>query len=172
MAHMRDAYGLPVTGLRFFTVYGAVWPADSAVPVHEGHPAGADRLNHGTTGAGHPRRRLVQASSVDGPRRAAERRGVAIRRPATSRALPHLQHPPTPVDLRYIRCSEVPGRKAEELLPLQLATPDTWDVEIYRGVGYRPTAREIGCGGSSIGISVLQGQALTAAVRVSAAATM
>ena len=46
MAHTYShLYGLPATGLRFFTVYGP-WgrPGHGAVPVHQGHPRGrADR---------------------------------------------------------------------------------------------------------------------------------
>lgn len=154
MAHAyANLYGLPVTGLRFFTVYGPWGRPDMALflftrNILAGKPI--DVYNYG-----HHRRDFTYvADIVEGVIRATDR--VAQRNeqwtgerpdPGSSRAPYRLynignQHP---VELlRYIEVLEdCLGRTADKnLLPMQAGdVPDTWaDVEdLARDVGYRPT---------------------------------
>ncbi len=154
MAHSYAAlYGLPVTGLRFFTVYGPWGRPDMALfqftrNILAGKPI--DVFNHG-----HHRRDFTYVDDVaagvvaaldhvatpdagwDGDRPD----------PATSRAPYRLYNIGNnrPVELlRYIEVLEdCLGRKAEKnLLPLQVGdVPDTWadSEELVRDVGYRPS---------------------------------
>jgi UDP-glucuronate 4-epimerase len=160
MAHTYAVlHGLPVTGLRFFTVYGPWGRPDMALflftrNILAGKPI--DVFNHG-----HHRRDFTYVDDiVEGVVRALDR--VATTNPAWNSDAPD---PGTgrgpyrlynignsrPVELmKYIATLEAClGRKAEmNLLPLQPGdVPDTWaDVEdLDRDVGYRPaTPVEVG----------------------------
>ena len=154
MAHTyASLYGLPVTGLRFFTVYGPFGRPDMALflftkAILAGQPI--DVFNYG-----HHRRDFTYVGDiVEGVVRACDH--VATPNPAWSsdRPDPGTSRVPyriynignqQPVELmRYIEVLEdCLGRKAEKnLLPLQQGdVPDTWaDVEdLVTDVGYRPS---------------------------------
>jgi UDP-glucuronate 4-epimerase len=153
MAHTyAHLYSLPVTGLRFFTVYGPWGRPDMALflftrNILAGRPI--DVFNHG-----HHRRDFTYvADIVQGVVRACDRiptgnpawNGDAPD-PACSKAPYRLYNIGNnrPVELmHYIRTlEECLGRKAEmNLLPLQPGdVPDTWaDIEdLQRDVGYTP----------------------------------
>ncbi len=160
MAHNYAAlFGLPCTGLRFFTVYGPWGRPDMALflftkNILEGRPI--DVFNYGR----HRRDFTYVDDIVEGVVRATDRIATANPSwsgdrpdPATSSAPYRLYNigNQTPVELaRYIEVlEECLGRKAEKnLLPLQPGdVPDTWaDVEdLVRDVGYRPsTPVEVG----------------------------
>ena len=160
MAHAyASLYKLPVTGLRFFTVYGPFGRPDMALfaftkNILAGKPI--DVFNYG-----HHKRDFTYVDDiVEGVVRAADR--VAAPNPewtgddpdpATSKAPYRIYNigNQRPIELmRYIEVLEqCLGRKAEKnLLPLQLGdVPDTWaDVEdLAADVGYRPsTPVEVG----------------------------
>jgi len=154
MAHSYAAlYGLPVTGLRFFTVYGPWGRPDMALfqftrNILAGKPI--DVFNYG-----HHRRDFTYVDDIaDGvvaalDHVAAPDAGWDGDRPdpATSRAPYRLYNIGNnrPVELlHYIEVLEdCLGRKAEKnLLPLQVGdVPDTWadSEELVRDVGYRPS---------------------------------
>jgi UDP-glucuronate 4-epimerase len=160
MAHTyASLYGLPVTGLRFFTVYGPWGRPDMALfqftrNILAGRPI--DVFNYGN----HRRDFTYVEDIVEGVVRALDRVPGAnpdwnpdAPDPATSRAPYRLYNigNSRPVELmKYIEVLEdCLGRKAERnLLPLQPGdVPDTWaDVEdLDRDVGYRPaTPVEVG----------------------------
>ena len=153
MAHSYSSlYGLPVTGLRFFTVYGPCGRPDMALfkfteAILAGKPI--DVFNYG-----HHKRDFTYIDDiVHGIVGALDR--VATPNPdwdsddpdpATSRAPYRLYNigNQRPIDLmRYIEVLEdCLGKKAEKnFLPLQPGdVPDTWaDVEdLVKDVGYRP----------------------------------
>ena len=154
MAHTyASLYGLPVTGLRFFTVYGPFGRPDMALftftkKILAGEPI--DVFNYG-----HHKRDFTYVSDiVEGVVRTLDRPAAPNPAwsgdqpdPATSKAPYRLynignQHP---VELmHYIEVLEsCLGRKAEKnLLPMQAGdVPDTWaDVEdLANDVGYRPS---------------------------------
>ena len=154
MAHTYSyLYGLPTTGLRFFTVYGPWGRPDMALflftrAILAGQPI--DVFNHG-----HHRRDFTYIDDiVEGVIRVLDR--VATPDPAWSSETPDAaasrapyrlynigSHRPIEL-LRYIEVLEdCLGRKAvKNLLPLQAGdVPDTYaDVEtLMRDVGYRPT---------------------------------
>ena len=160
MAHTyASLYGLPVTGLRFFTVYGPWGRPDMALfqftrNILAGKPI--DVFNYGNH-----RRDFTYVDDIAGGVIAALDHVAAPNPdwdgdnpdPATSRAPYRLYNIGNnrPVELmRYIEVLEnCLGRKAEKnLLPLQLGdVPDTWaDAEdLVREVGYRPaTPVEVG----------------------------
>jgi UDP-glucuronate 4-epimerase len=160
MAHTYAVlHGLPVTGLRFFTVYGPFGRPDMALflftkNILAGKPI--DVFNYG-----HHRRDFTYVEDiVQGVVRAMDRVAKpnaawnsAAPDPATSLAPYRIYNigNQKPVELmRYIEVlEECLGRKAEKnLLPLQLGdVPDTWaDVEdLVADVGYRPsTSVEVG----------------------------
>lgn len=154
MAHTyASLYGLPVTGLRFFTVYGPFGRPDMALfkfakAMLAGEPI--DVYNYGR----HKRDFTYVADIVQGVVRAVDH--VATPNPQWSSEDPD---PGTsfapyrlynignqqPIDLmHYIEVLErCLGREAEKnMLPLQLGdVPDTWaDVEdLVADVGYRPS---------------------------------
>lgn len=153
MAHAyASLYGLPVTGLRFFTVYGPFGRPDMALFVFtkkilNGEPI--DVFNFGN----HRRDFTYVGDIVEGIVGASDH--VAQPNtdwtgdtpdPGTSQAPYRLYNigNQRPVDLlRYIELlEECLGREAEKnMLPLQLGdVPDTWaDVEdLVTDVGYRP----------------------------------
>jgi UDP-glucuronate 4-epimerase len=154
MAHTyASLYGLPVTGLRFFTVYGPFGRPDMALflftkAILAGQPI--DVFNYG-----HHRRDFTYVGDiVEGVIRACDH--VAAPNPGwnSDRPDPGTSRVPyriynignqQPVELmRYIEVlEECLGRKAEKnLLPLQPGdVPDTWaDVEdLVADVGYRPS---------------------------------
>src|SRR5262245_52697785 len=154
MAHAyAELYALPVTGLRFFTVYGPWGRPDMALflftrNILAGRPI--DVFNHG-----HHRRDFTYIDDIVGGVVAALDRVAAPDPawngdrpdPATSRAPYRLYNIGNnrPVELmRYIEVLEqCLGRKAEKnLLPMQAGdVPDTWaDAEdLVRDVGYRPS---------------------------------
>jgi len=154
MAHTyANLYGLPCTGLRFFTVYGPFGRPDMALflftkAILAGQPI--DVFNYG-----HHKRDFTYVSDiVEGVVRALDHVAEPNAkwdgdRPdaATSKAPYRLYNigNQQPVELlRYIELLEdCLGRKAEKnLLPLQLGdVPDTWaDVEdLVADVGYRPS---------------------------------
>jgi UDP-glucuronate 4-epimerase len=160
MAHTyANLYGLPVTGLRFFTVYGPFGRPDMALflftkAILAGKPI--DVFNYG-----HHKRDFTYVSDiVQGVVRAMDHvaqpnsawRGDQPA-PGTSTAPYRVYNigNQQPVELmRYIEVLEdCLGRKAQKnLLPLQLGdVPDTWaDVEdLVADVGYRPsTPVEVG----------------------------
>jgi UDP-glucuronate 4-epimerase len=162
MAHTYSSlYGLPVTGLRFFTVYGPWGRPDMALflftkAILDGKPI--DVFNYGKH-----RRDFTYVDDIVGGIVAAVDH-VATRNaawnsdrpdPGTSKAAYRLYNigNAQPVDLmHYIEVLEQRlGRKAEKnLLPLQPGdVPDTWaDVEdLVTDVGYRPaTPVEVGVG--------------------------
>ena len=160
MAHTyAELYQLPVTGLRFFTVYGPWGRPDMALflftrNILAGQPI--DVFNHG-----HHRRDFTYVDDIaEGVVRACDR--VATPNPAwdgqspdpgTSRAPYRLYNIGNnrPVELlRYIELlEECLGRKATmNMLPLQAGdVPDTWaDIaDLQRDVGYTPaTPVEVG----------------------------
>ena len=153
MAHAyASLYGLPVTGLRFFTVYGPWGRPDMALflftrDILAGKPI--EVFNYGRH-----RRDFTYIDDIAGGVVAALDRVAAPDPawdsdnldPATSRAPYRIYNIGNnrPVELtRYIEVLEnCLGRKAEKkLLPLQAGdVPDTWaDAEdLVRDVGYRP----------------------------------
>ena len=154
MAHTyASLYQLPVTGLRFFTVYGPWGRPDMALfqftrNILAGKPI--DVFNYGNH-----RRDFTYVDDIAGGVVAALDRTAAPDPqwdgdhpdPATSRAPYRLynigNNRPVPL-MRYIEVLEqCLGRKAEKnLLPLQVGdVPDTWaDAEdLVRDVGYRPS---------------------------------
>ncbi len=153
MAHTyASLYGLPVTGLRFFTVYGPWGRPDMALfqftrNILAGKPI--DVFNYGNH-----RRDFTYVDDIAGGVVASLDRIAAPNPawngdepdPATSRAPYRIYNIGNnrPVELmRYIEVlEECLGRKAEKnLLPLQVGdVPDTWaDAEdLVRDVGYRP----------------------------------
>ncbi len=154
MAHTYShLYGLPTTGLRFFTVYGPWGRPDMALflftrAILAGEPI--DVFNHG-----HHRRDFTYVDDiVEGVIRTLDRVATpnpawssAAPDPATSRAPYRLynigSHRPVEL-LRYIEVLEdCLGRKAvKNLLPLQPGdVPDTYaDVEaLVADVGYQPS---------------------------------
>ena len=160
MAHTyAELYRLPVTGLRFFTVYGPWGRPDMALflftrNILAGQPI--DVFNHG-----HHRRDFTYVEDIaEGVVRACDR--VATPNPGwdgqspdpgTSRAPYRLYNIGNnrPVELlRYIELLEqCLGRKATmNMLPLQAGdVPDTWaDIaDLQRDVGYTPaTTVEVG----------------------------
>ncbi len=160
MAHTyASLYKLPVTGLRFFTVYGPFGRPDMALflftkNILAGKPI--DVFNYG-----HHRRDFTYvADIVQGVVHAMDHVAQPNPKwsgdepdPATSQAPYRIYNigNQKPVELmRYIEVlEECLGRKAEKnLLPLQLGdVPDTWaDVEdLVADVGYRPnTPVEVG----------------------------
>jgi UDP-glucuronate 4-epimerase len=154
-----NLYGLPVTGLRFFTVYGPFGRPDMALflftkAILAGKPI--DVFNYG-----HHKRDFTYVSDiVQGVVHASDHVAQPNAAwngdhpdPGTSKAPYRLYNigNQQPVELlRYIEVlEECLGRKAEKnLLPLQLGdVPDTWaDVEdLVADVGYRPsTPVEVG----------------------------
>jgi len=162
MAHTyATLYGLPTTGLRFFTVYGPWGRPDMALflfakAILAGEPINV--FNHGH----HKRDFTYVEDIVEGIVRARDH--VAAPDPAwnpdapdpsSSRAPYRLYNigNAQPVELlRYIELLEERlGKKAQKnLLPLQPGdVPDTWaDVEdLARDTGYRPaTSVEVGVG--------------------------
>ncbi len=154
MAHSyASLYGLPVTGLRFFTVYGPWGRPDMALflftrNILAGKPI--DVFNHG-----HHRRDFTYVDDIAGGVVAALDHAATpdaswdgnIPDPATSRAPYRLYNIGNnrPVELlRYIAVLEnCLGRRAEmNLLPLQVGdVPDTWadSEDLVRDVGYRPS---------------------------------
>ena len=160
MAHTyASLYRLPITGLRFFTVYGPFGRPDMALflftkNILAGKPI--DVFNYG-----HHRRDFTYVGDIaQGVVRAMDRVAAPNPKwtgdqpdPATSQAPYRIYNigNQQPVELlRYIEVlEECLGRKAEKnLLPLQLGdVPDTWaDVEdLVTEVGYRPsTPVEVG----------------------------
>jgi UDP-glucuronate 4-epimerase len=162
MAHTyASLYGLPVTGLRFFTVYGPWGRPDMALflftkAILDGKPI--DVFNYGK----HRRDFTYVDDIVGGIVAAVDHVATGNEAwdsdrpdPGTSRAPYRLYNigNAQPVDLmRYIEVLEQRlGRTAEKnLLPLQAGdVPDTWaDVEdLVNDVGYRPaTPVEVGVG--------------------------
>jgi UDP-glucuronate 4-epimerase len=160
MAHTyASLYKLPVTGLRFFTVYGPFGRPDMALflftkNILAGKPI--DVFNYGN----HRRDFTYVADIVQGVVHAMDHVAQPNASwsgdepdPATSQAPYRIYNigNQKPVELmRYIEVlEECLGRKAEKnLLPLQLGdVPDTWaDVEdLVTDVGYRPnTPVEVG----------------------------
>jgi len=154
MAHTyASLYGLPVTGLRFFTVYGPFGRPDMALflftkAILAGQPI--DVFNYG-----HHRRDFTYVGDiVEGVVRACDHVAAPSPTwngdrpdPGTSKAPYRIYNigNQQPVELmRYIEVlEECLGRKAEKnLLPLQQGdVPDTWaDVEdLVTDVGYRPS---------------------------------
>jgi UDP-glucuronate 4-epimerase len=153
MAHTyASLYGLPVTGLRFFTVYGPFGRPDMALflftkKILDGEPI--DVFNYGN----HRRDFTYIDDIVEGIIKALDHVAKPNEEwsgeepdPGTSRAPYRLynignQHPVNLME--YIELlEECLGRKAEKnLLPMQLGdVPDTWaDVEdLVADVGYRP----------------------------------
>jgi UDP-glucuronate 4-epimerase len=153
MAHTyAHLYSLPVTGLRFFTVYGPWGRPDMALflftrNILAGQPI--DVFNHG-----HHRRDFTYVGDIaEGVVRACDRVPVGNEQwdgdapdPASSRGPYRLYNIGNnrPVELlHYIKVLEdCLGRKAEmNMLPLQAGdVPDTWaDIEdLTRDVGYTP----------------------------------
>lgn len=160
MAHTySNLYGLPTTGLRFFTVYGPYGRPDMALfmftkNILEGKPI--DVFNYGN----HRRDFTYVDDIVEGVIRSMDHTAVpnpewdsARPDPGTSRAPYRLYNigNQRPVELmRYIEViEECVGRKAEKnLLPLQPGdVPDTWadTDDLARDVGYAPsTPVEVG----------------------------
>lgn len=153
MAHNYSAlFGLPTTGLRFFTVYGPWGRPDMALfmftrNILEGKPI--DVFNHG-----HHRRDFTYVDDIaEGVVRACAR--IAQPNPHWDSARPDPassyapfriynigNHQPVPL-LRYIEViEECVGRKAQKnMLPLQAGdVPETFaDIDdLVRDVGYRP----------------------------------
>ncbi len=153
MAHTyASLYGLPVTGLRFFTVYGPYGRPDMALfiftkKILAGEPI--DVFNYGN----HRRDFTYVGDIVEGVVRSLDHVATSNPKwnsddpdPGTSVAPYRLYNigNQRPVDLmKYIALLEQHlGREAQKnLLPLQLGdVPDTWaDVEdLVADVGYRP----------------------------------
>jgi UDP-glucuronate 4-epimerase len=154
MAHAyANLYGLPVTGLRFFTVYGPFGRPDMALflftkAILAGQPI--DVFNYGH----HKRDFTYVGDIVEGVVHAMDHVAEPNPKwdgdrpdPATSESPYRLYNigNQQPVELlRYIEVlEECLGRKAEKnMLPMQLGdVPDTWaDVEdLVADVGYRPS---------------------------------
>jgi UDP-glucuronate 4-epimerase len=154
MAHTyASLYGLPVTGLRFFTVYGPFGRPDMALflftkAILAGKPI--DVFNYGK----HRRDFTYVADIAQGVMRSMDHVAQPNPQwnsdnpdPGTSKVPYRIYNigNQQPVELmRYIEVlEECLGRKAEKnLLPLQLGdVPDTWaDVEdLVTDVGYRPS---------------------------------
>jgi UDP-glucuronate 4-epimerase len=154
MAHTYSSlYGLPTTGLRFFTVYGPFGRPDMALfmftkNIIEGRPI--DVFNYGN----HRRDFTYVDDIVEGVIRTMDHTAKpngdwdsAKPDPGTSRAPYRLYNigNQQPVELmRYIEViEECVGKKAEKnMLPLQPGdVPDTWaDTEdLGRDVGYQPS---------------------------------
>src|SRR5690606_30158064 len=154
MAHTySNLYGLPTTGLRFFTVYGPFGRPDMALfmftkNIIEGKPI--DVFNYGN----HRRDFTYVDDIVEGVIRTMDHNAApnpdwdpARPDPGTSRAPYRIYNigNQRPVELmRYIEViEECLGRKAEKnLLPMQPGdVPDTWaDAEdLARDVGYAPS---------------------------------
>ncbi len=154
MAHTySNLYGLPTTGLRFFTVYGPYGRPDMALfmftrNIIEGKPI--DVFNYGN----HRRDFTYVDDIVEGVIRSMDHTATANPDwdpahpdPGTSRAPYRLYNigNQQPVQLmRYIEIiEECVGRKAKKnLLPMQLGdVPDTWadTDDLAHDVGYRPT---------------------------------
>ena len=154
MAHTySNLYGLPTTGLRFFTVYGPYGRPDMALfmftrNILEGKPI--DVFNFGN----HRRDFTYVDDIVEGVIRTLDKTAEPNEAwdsgkpdPGTSRAPYRLYNigNQQPVELmRYIEViEECVGRKAEmNMLPLQPGdVPDTWaDTEdLAQDVGYRPS---------------------------------
>jgi UDP-glucuronate 4-epimerase len=153
MAHTyAHLYGLPVTGLRFFTVYGPWGRPDMALflftrNILAGKPI--DVFNHG-----HHRRDFTYVTDIaEGVVRTCDRTAAGnpdwdgdAPDPGSARAPYRLYNIGNnkPVELlHYIRVLEdCLGRKAEmNLLPLQAGdVPDTWAAigDLTRDVGYTP----------------------------------
>jgi UDP-glucuronate 4-epimerase len=145
-------YGLPVTGLRFFTVYGPFGRPDMALFLFTKAILAGEPIN--VFNYGHHKRDFTYVSDiVEGVVRAMDHVAEPNAKwdsdrpdPATSKAPYRLYNigNQQPVELmRYIELlEECLGRKAEKkLLPLQQGdVPDTWaDVEdLVADVGYRP----------------------------------
>jgi UDP-glucuronate 4-epimerase len=160
MAHSySNLYGLPTTGLRFFTVYGPYGRPDMALfmftrNIIEGKPI--DVFNYGN----HKRDFTYVDDIVEGVIRTMDHTAkpnpewdAAHPDPGTSRAPYRLYNlgNQKPVELmRYIEViEECVGKKAEKnLLPMQPGdVPDTWaDTEdLSKDVGYAPsTPIEVG----------------------------
>jgi len=160
MAHTySNLYGLPTTGLRFFTVYGPFGRPDMALfrftrNIIEGKPI--DVYNYGN----HRRDFTYVADIVEGVIRTMDHTAEANTDwdpaqpdPGTSAAPYRLYNigNQQPVELmRYIAVIEdCVGRKSEKnLLPMQPGdVPDTWadTTELAEDVGYRPdTPIEVG----------------------------
>jgi UDP-glucuronate 4-epimerase len=160
MAHTYSSlYGLPTTGLRFFTVYGPWGRPDMALfkftrNIVEGTPI--DVFNYGT----HKRDFTYIDDIVEGVIRTMDHTATANAAwdssepdPATSRAPYRLYNigNQRPVALmRYIEViEECVGRKAEtNMLPMQPGdVPDTWadTADLADNVGYAPdTPVEVG----------------------------
>ena len=160
MAHTySNLYGLPTTGLRFFTVYGPYGRPDMALfmftkNIIEGKPI--DVFNYGK----HRRDFTYIDDIVEGVIRTMDHTATpnpdwdaADPDPGTSRAPYRLYNigNQQPVELmRYIEVNEdCVGRKAEKnLLPLQPGdVPDTWadTADLANDVGYQPsTPIEVG----------------------------
>ena len=154
MAHSyASLYGLPVTGLRFFTVYGPFGRPDMALFLFAKAILAGEPIN--VFNYGHHKRDFTYVSDiVEGVVRALDHVANPNAKwdsdrpdPATSKAPYRLYNigNQQPVELmRYIELlEECLGRKAEKkLLPLQQGdVPDTWaDVEdLVAEVGYRPS---------------------------------
>ena len=154
MAHTyASLYNLPVTGLRFFTVYGPFGRPDMALflftkNILAGKPI--DVFNYGN----HRRDFTYVGDIVEGVVRTTDHVAEANQDWSSDRPDPGTSNAPyrlynignqQPVELmRYIEVlEECLGRKAEKnLLPMQAGdVPDTWaDVEdLARDVGYRPS---------------------------------
>ena len=154
MAHTYSSlYGLPTTGLRFFTVYGPWGRPDMALfmftkNIIEGRPI--DVFNYGN----HKRDFTYVDDIVEGVIRTMDHTAepnpdwdAAVPDPGTSRAPYRLYNigNQQPVELmRYIEViEECVGRKAgKNLLPLQPGdVPDTWadTDDLAADVGYRPS---------------------------------
>jgi UDP-glucuronate 4-epimerase len=154
MAHTYSSlYGLPTTGLRFFTVYGPWGRPDMALftftkAILAGKPI--DVFNYGN----HKRDFTYVEDIVEGVVRALDHIAAPNSEWSSEQPDPGTSNAPyrlynignqQPVDLmRYIAVLEAClGKEAEKnLLPLQPGdVPDTWaDVEdLARDVGYKPS---------------------------------
>jgi UDP-glucuronate 4-epimerase len=154
MAHTyASLYGLPITGLRFFTVYGPFGRPDMALFLFTKNILAGDPID--VFNYGHHRRDFTYVGDIaQGVVRAMDHPATPngawnsdTPDPATSTAPYRIYNigNQQPVELmRYIEVLEqCLGRKAQKnLLPLQLGdVPDTWaDVEdLVTDVGYRPS---------------------------------
>jgi UDP-glucuronate 4-epimerase len=154
MAHSYSSlYGLPTTGLRFFTVYGPWGRPDMALFLFTKNILAGTPIE--VFNGGHHQRDFTYIDDiVQGVVAAVDR--VAIQDPSWDSAAPNPSTSTAPYRiynignqrpvalLRYIDVLEqCLGRRAQKnLLPMQLGDlPDTWaDVEaLARDVGYRPS---------------------------------
>jgi UDP-glucuronate 4-epimerase len=160
MAHSYSSlYGLPVTGLRFFTVYGPFGRPDMALFIFTKKILAGEPID--VFNFGHHRRDFTYVDDIVSGVVAAVDHVAAPNPnwngddpdPASSKAPYRIYNigNQQPIELmRYIEVlEECLGRKAEKnLLPLQAGdVPDTWaDVEaLVEDVGYRPeTPVEVG----------------------------